>query len=321
MSLRKKVMALCLAGTLMFALSACGPTKTTNQTPEEVVAIAIEKMNAAKSVSSTMNFDAKVVTGEQESALTATANADIIYQPLAVQIIGKSESQEQSPIEIKTYAQEENGQLVSYAAYGNQWIKQNIDKEGLLASIRMYDTKANAAAFLEKADQVKEISREDKVVSLEAVIPETDFQQVAESSQIFQMLGLSGLPAEYFNGMGDIKVTFDISELTGQVESYQMDLSAAAQTLVNNVNHYLAGAAAEGAKSVVPTVTVDKYVLHVVINSVDKLEKVTIPKEALEGAVDVAEQMKMNEQAASQTADDASKIQSVDPEMQANQPQ
>lgn len=304
MNLLKKIMMASFVCMLALALGGCNTTTPIVQEPEELAATVIAKMNNAKSVGSTINYNAKTVTGAEESQAGAQVVTEKINAPYNIKIVEKREIQNETPSENQTYAREENGMLVSYAAYGNQWIKQKVDKEEFLNASRMYDVQTNAVTLLENAASITEVSREDKVITLDILIAETEFQKMADTMQLFQMLGLSGLPAEYLKGVGDLNIQFAVDESAGMLISYHMDLTNAAQTLMDNVNHYLAGATTGDVAPTIPTVTVEHYTIDAVINSIDTIEKITIPKEAIDSAVDVAEQLKMNEQLQVQLVED-----------------
>lgn len=284
MNLVKKAALFLLAGIMMVMFGSCGPTKVDTSTPEAAINTAAEKMTTAKSLNSTLIVDMDVVVGDNTSSQQAKSEISHIYEPVAIKIVNIVDSGTEHEDKMENYAIEDNGRVVAYKDYAGRWTKQTVGKEELQNAWQIYDTKDNAITLLNAATNVEETGRADKIITLKGEIPAENVQEVAEETRAFQMMGLSDLTDEYFEGVPKVEIQFTMDETTGVLTGYQVDYTPALQKILENVNHFLYPEAAQGDAP--QGTTVSKYSITVQCADFDKVEKITVPQTVLNSAID-----------------------------------
>lgn len=284
MNVLKRVAAIVLASVVMFSLSAC-----VKKTPDEEVAQALTRILKAESMTSVIDVDMEVAVGGNVSKQIAQATTSVSYAPYLVQIINKSEVGTPQERTAETYAEGNDDTVTVFMEYDKQWMKQSITKEEFLDSLQIYDGKENIQKFINGVSQWKEVSEENKVTTYTGTIPSEKLFDILESTRMLQMIGMTGLTQEYYQGIPALEITLKVDQATNLPISYHADFSPVLQVLMDNVMKNFADAEKKDAKD---ALKVSKYIVTVSYSKVDKTQKIEIPKEALESAVDFEQQMK-----------------------------
>ncbi len=302
MKVIKKMAALFLTGIMIFALAACAP-KPTSASPAEMAADAAKKIAAAKNMTGKLTADTEMIVGENKSTAKAESEIKVVYEPLNMKIVNKSNLDADNETTMETFVDETNGTVTTYMQYSNQWMKQSLNREDALTALRMYDIRKNMEAFLTAGTDWKEVSRENKVVTLEGTLTAEALKTIVEETKSLQVVGMAGLTPEYYEGVTDLKMTVTIDETTGYPISYSMDFASVLQVLTDNVMKNLN----QQAQDSTTKINVAKYILTATCSEVGKTEKTEISKEALETAVDFEEQMAAEENAQNNAPKEESK--------------
>lgn len=282
MKLFKKAAAFFLTGILLLSFAACSP-KVDTTTPEAAVSTAISKMESLQSMKSILTVDTEMATGGMSSATVGQAEINHIFSPASMKFVATNDLGANNESQMVTYAMEEDGKITTYMDYDGQWMKQTAPAEEVKTSWRMYDTSTNIITLLNAATDVKEISRKDKTLVLEGTLPADQLWKLTEETKAFQMVGLAGLPQEYFEGVTEVQATFTVDEATGYVTGYSIEYAPVLQVVMNNVNRFL-NQAADGAND--NGVEVKKYLLSIECSQFNKVDKITVPQEVLDTAID-----------------------------------
>lgn len=176
----------------------------------------------------------------------------------------------------------------TYMEYAGQWMKQSLEPDIVLESLKMYDTKQNVISFLENAVDWQETDGDDTLGVFQGVLPADILAEVVEDTKALQMTGMAGLTEEYYEGVNDTTITVTINKQTLLPNSCTVDLSNTLETLMNNVSSTFGG----GTEVNEPIKTiVNEYTLTVDCNDINETKKVEIPKETLDNAIDFERQI------------------------------
>lgn len=290
MNLIKRLAALLLTGTMIFALAACSP-KLISVPPSEMIANAAKKIAVAKDMTGSLKAETEMAVGENKSAAKAETDIKVVYEPLNMHIFNKSNTDGDNETTMETFVDEANGTVSTYVKYGDQWMKQSLNREDALMALRMYDVRKNMETFLTAGTDWKEISRENKVVKLEGTLTAETLKTIVEETKSLQMVGMAGLTPEYYEGISDLKITVLLDEMTGYPISYNVDFGSLLQVVTNNVMKNLK----QQTQDSTAQIKVVKYNVTVACSQIGKTPKTEVSKEALKSAVDFEEQMAAQE--------------------------
>ena len=168
MNMTKRITAALTAMTLCFSLAACssnggnaGGDAAKGKTPAEQVAAAVEKLNAVKNFSISMQQDVdmsmKVADQSQDLTYAINMDMDVFQNPMKAKgkvtvdmgdLGGKQETE--------MYMQETDGEAFVYVGMNGQWVKQSADVEGM----EMYDVQDTMDLYLDNASDFKEAGSE-----------------------------------------------------------------------------------------------------------------------------------------------------------------
>ncbi|NDO46670.1 DUF6612 family protein [Clostridium sp. MD294] len=289
MNFCKKVITLISMVVVAFAFSSCGDkavTQVKSATPQETITKVLENLKQVKSMKSVITTQSNMTAGESVSEVSTQTEVTAVYSPLNMKIVSKSSLP--SSNELVTYVDEANGMATTYMEYAGQWMKQSLEPNIVLESLKMYDTKQNAILLLESAADWQQTETNDTFDVLQGVLPAGILAEVVENTKALQMTGMAGLTEEYYKGVLDTTITVTVDKQTLLPTSYTVDLSNTLETLMNNVSSTFGGGT-EGNEPV--KTVVNEYTLTVDCSDINETKKIEIPKETLDSAIDFERQI------------------------------
>ena len=289
MNFCKKIMIFVLFGIMSVAFSACGDEaisqKETTE-PEEAITKVLSNLEQVKSMQSVVKTQSDMTTAGSNSNVSTETTVTTVYSPLNMKI--ESKSSLPSSNTLVTYVDETDGMATTYMEYAGQWMKQSLEPNIVLESLKMYDTKQNAILLLESAVDWQETDGDDTLGVFQGVLPAGTLAEVVENTKALQMTGMAGLTEEYYQGVLDTTITVTIDKQSLLPTSYTVDLSNTLETLMNNVSSTFSGGT-QGNEPV--KTTVNEYTLTVDCSNINETKKVEIPKETLDNAIDFERQI------------------------------
>ena len=289
MNFCKKVITLLSMVIVAFAFSSCGDKAVTpvqTATPQETITKVLENLKQVKSMKSIITTQSNMTAEGSSSEVSTQTEVTAVYSPLNMKI--ESKSSLPSSNDIVTYVDEVDDMATTYMEYAGQWMKQSLEPDIVLESLKMYDTKQNLVSFLENAVDWQETDGDDTLGVFQGVLPAGILAEVVEDTKALQMTGMAGLPEEYYEGVNDTTITVTINKQTLLPNSCTVDLSNTLETLMNNVSSTFGG----GTEGNEPIKTiVNEYTLTVDCNDINETKKVEIPKETLDNAIDFERQI------------------------------
>lgn len=286
MNFYKKIMMFVLMTTIAFVFSACGERAVVQTaTPEETIAKVLSNLEQIKSMKSTLTTQSSMTTAGSDSSVSTETAVTAVYSPLNMKIESKTNSSDGTLV---TYVEETDGMATSYMEYAGQWMKQSLEPDIVLESLRMYDTKQNAIEFLENAENWQETDGDNTLGVYQGTLPASTLAKVVEDTKSLQMTGMAGLTEEYYNGVSDTTIKVTVDKQTSMIVDYTIDLANTLETLMNNVSSTF-NSASENSEPV--TITVNEYTLSVKCEDINDTKKVEIPKETLDSAIDFERQI------------------------------
>lgn len=289
MNFCKKVITLISIVVVAFAFSACGDKTVTpvkSATPQETITKVLENLKQVKSMTSVITTQSNMTAEGSSSEVSTQTEVTAVYSPLNMKI--ESKSSLPSSNTLVTYVDETDGMATTYMEYAGQWMKQSLEPNIVLESLKMYDTKQNAILLLESAVDWQETDGDDTLGVFQGVLPAGTLAEVVENTKALQMTGMAGLTEEYYQGVLDTTITVTINKQSLLPTSYTVDLSNTLETLMNNVSSTFSGGT-QGNEPV--KTTVNEYTLTVDCSNINETKKVEIPKETLDNAIDFERQI------------------------------
>lgn len=299
MNMTKRITAALTAMTLCFSLAACssnggnaGGDAAKGKTPAEQVAAAVEKLNAVKNFSISMQQDVdmsmKVADQSQDLTYAINMDMDVFQNPMKAKgkvtvdmgdLGGKQETE--------MYMQETNGEAFVYVGMNGQWVKQSADVEGM----EMYDVQDTMDLYLDNASDFKEAGSEQvngtDATKISGVIKGDKLAEVLEESGIMNMVeqfAATGATEDdvekMLSNLGDMSMTVWVSA-EGYPVQYEMDMTAMLSGIMDSALK-AAGAAEQGV-----SMQVSKAKISMTCSNFDSAPDFELPAE-LENATDMA---------------------------------
>ncbi|MDO4668277.1 MAG: LppX_LprAFG lipoprotein [Butyricicoccus pullicaecorum] len=297
MNMTKRITASLTAMTLCFSLAACGGNggnagddAAKGKTPAEQVAAAVEKLNAAKSFSISMQQDIgmsmKVADQSQDLNYAINMDMDVFQNPMKAKgkvtvdmgdLGGKQETE--------MYMQETDDEAFIYVGMNGQGVNQSADVEGM----EMYDVQDTMDLYLDNASDFKEAGSEQvngaDATKISGVIKGDKLEEVLEESGIMNMVeqfaAAGATEAEkMLSNLGDMPMTVWVSA-EGYPIQYEMDMTAMLSGIMDSALK-AAGAAEQGV-----SMQVSKAKIGMTCSNFDSAPDFELPAE-LENATDMA---------------------------------
>lgn len=279
----KKGAAVALSAVMAVSLAACASSKPA--TPEEVIQAAQTKLAEAKSLSYEMDSTMGISASGQSIQMKMTGTIDSITEPMAMQIDMTMDMGAYGSMNTKMYVKEEDGVYTVYAGTddgsGNiTWSAQAMTD---VQQLEQYNAQDSMDLYLNSAANFQENGTETingkEAVRYDGVIGNDSLNEVITSTGVmdqFSGLGLDSATIEsMLTDIGDLPVSIWIDQDSGVPVKYDMDMTEMMQTMMTK--------AMESAGST-DVITVDTVLFSMIIRSIDSIESIEIPQEALDSA-------------------------------------
>ena len=302
MKRKNKFLALLLAATMSFSVSACGsadsaPADTGKQTAEDngdsskentdvdVFAAAQEKMKSEKisSLTGKMVMDMEMTIsadGETQTMKAAnTMDMTCFYDPTRFKMDMTVDAGESGTSNMTMYADTaEDGTCTLYISDGTNWQAHEVE----LAQIEQYDAASNMTGYMQDSYEFQDAGTEQidgkNARKYTGTLKGDDLKETVMSTGALDSLSSLGMDTTQvetmFNDLGDLPITLWIDETDLVPVKYEMDMTSLMSKLMANMIEAM-GAEAEG-------VSMEFNKLHVVMTCSDynSAEEFEIPEEA-----------------------------------------
>ena len=302
MKRKNKFLALLLAATMSFSVSACGsadsaPADTGKQTAEDngdsskentdvdVFAAAQEKMKSEKisSLTGKMVMDMEMTIsadGETQTMKAAnTMDMTCFYDPTRFKMDMTVDAGESGTSNMTMYADTaEDGTCTLYISDGTNWQAQEVE----LTQIEQYDAASNMTGYMQDSYEFQDAGTEQidgkNARKYTGTLKGDDLKETVMSTGALDSLNSLGMDTtqveSMFNDLGDLPINLWIDETDLVPVKYEMDMTSLMSKLMANMIEAM-GAEAEG-------VSMEFNKLHVVMTCSDynSAEEFEIPEEA-----------------------------------------
>ena len=156
----KRLAAVLLALTLLCMLAACDTAAPdadggsaldagddANLTPTEIVASAMEKMAALKSMDATMVMEMEMSSEEESFVMTTTMDMTTFTDPIKLHVEMKMDMGALGSMDMSLYAQGEGDDYTMYVYDGTNWAAQSVS----LADLEQYSAQGSMDIYLDGA--------------------------------------------------------------------------------------------------------------------------------------------------------------------------
>lgn len=298
MKKKNKLLALLLAATMSFSVSACGSAdtgkkddgkSTTENTDSndskdiDYYASAVEKMKNVSSLNCKMVIDMemKITAGDESQTMKSStvSNMSCFYDPLKVKADMTVDTGEAGKTDLSVYAEAaEDGNYTMYMYDGTNWMSQTVTMEDLSA----YDAAGNMTDYLQDSYNFQDAGTE-KINGKDArkytgAMTGDDMREAITSTGALNSLSSLGIDESQvesmFKDLGDLPITMWIDEEECYPVKYELDMSSLMNALMANIMESM-GEEAAGA-------SIEFTQMHTEMNFSDlnAVEEFTIPDEA-----------------------------------------
>lgn len=300
MKRKNKFLALLLASTMSFSVSACGSADsadTGKQTAEDngdsskentdvdVFAAAQEKMKSEKisSLTGKMVMDMEMTIsadGETQTMKAAnTMDMTCFYDPTRFKMDMTVDAGESGTSNMTMYADTaEDGTCTLYISDGTNWQAQEVE----LTQIEQYDAASNMTGYMQDSYEFQDAGTEQidgkNARKYTGTLKGDDLKETVMSTGALDSLNSLGMDTtqveSMFNDLGDLPINLWIDETDLVPVKYEMDMTSLMSKLMANTLEAM-GSEAEG-------VSMEFNKLHVVMTCSDynSAEEFEIPEEA-----------------------------------------
>lgn len=300
MKRKNKFLALLLAATMSFSVSACGSADsadTGKQTAEDngdsskentdvdVFAAAQEKMKSEKisSLTGKMVMDMEMTIsadGETQTMKAAnTMDMTCFYDPTRFKMDMTVDAGESGTSNMMMYADTaEDGTCTLYISDGTNWQAQEVE----LTQIEQYDAASNMTGYMQDSYEFQDAGTEQidgkNARKYTGTLKGDDLKETVMSTGALDSLNSLGMDTtqveSMFNDLGDLPINLWIDETDLVPVKYEMDMTSLMSKLMANTLEAM-GSEAEG-------VSMEFNKLHVVMTCSDynSAEEFEIPEEA-----------------------------------------
>ena len=242
---------------------------------EDYVETAYSLLQQADSFAAQVNMELSIE--EEESSMQAVVS--MCREPLKMKV-EYVESDAETVQETELFLEEDADAMNLYTGHDGYWTEKTMTKEAALQEMQIYNTLHNLEMILNTMQDIT-VTKADAVYILQGVIPKESFYDMEENAEPFRIAGVSGIPEEYLEGMAGVPVTVTLEQKTKQPLSYEMDLTEALKTILQNV--------LEEIEMEEELITVEKYHISSKLLQLGKVkaEQIELPAQIREKAVNI----------------------------------
>ena len=300
MKRKNKFLALLLAATMSFSVSACGSADsadTGKQTAEDngdsskentdvdVFAAAQEKMKSEKisSLTGKMVMDMEMTIsadGETQTMKAAnTMDMTCFYDPTRFKMDMTVDAGESGTSNMTMYADTaEDGTCTLYISDGTNWQAQEVE----LTQIEQYDAASNMTGYMQDSYEFQDAGTEQidgkNARKYTGTLKGDDLKETVMSTGALDSLNSLGMDTtqveSMFNDLGDLPINLWIDETDLVPVKYEMDMTSLMSKLMANTLEAM-GSEAEGV-----SMEFNKLLVVMTCSDYNSAEEFEIPEEA-----------------------------------------
>lgn len=237
MKWNKRLLAFAATLTVAFTAVGCGSSGGSDASDaESLLKKAQETMAGVNSMASTMDMEIEMSMGEESVNMITSADILTNSDPLKMQMdmsmqIGDDASQSQ---EMQMFAEEKDGQFVTYMNIDGTWYAQNASAEDL----SQYNADDNMDLYLNNISNFSKTGEEDingvTASKIEGVITGDAMKEAVEDSGIINSVESLGLSAEDMEAIyaNDLPLSIWI-DADGYVVKYELDMTNMMQGIMD----------------------------------------------------------------------------------------
>ena len=246
----KKFLAVAAAMTMAFAAAGCGGGDNSGNAGgsdsadvEALLTKAQETMAGVESMATEMNMEISMAMGEESIDMITNAKILTVNEPLKMQMDMSMDMGEMGSQDMQMFAEEKDGQFVTYINMDGAWYAQSATAE----SLAQYDADANMDLYLKNISGFSKTGEEDvngKTASkIEGVLTGDAMKEAIQDSGALSSVENMGLSTEDMEALysSDLPLTMWI-DADGYVVKYEMDMTAMMQAVMDQA---MASAGAE----------------------------------------------------------------------------
>ncbi len=297
MKMRNKFLALLLAVSMSFSVSACGSsadnqgegkpaTEDTAKDQEEttdVYAAALEKMKEISSLNGKMNveMDLNVEAAGQKQTMQTVTTMDMscLYNPTRIKMDMDMDAGEGTKINMSVYAEmTDDGKYNMYMYDGANWQTQTVEA----ADIQQYDAAGNMTGYMQESYNFQDAGTEQidgkDARKYTGVMTGDDMRAAILSTGTLNSLSSLGIDDSQVETMlkdlGELPITLWIDETDLYPVKYEMDMS----NLLNSLMKGIMESAGEDAEGV--SLEYTKAKIEMTCSDFNAVSEFSIPEEA-----------------------------------------
>lgn len=302
MKRKNKFLALLLAATLSFSVTACGSAdsgtadgekQTTEDSKEggdessdvDVLAAAQEKMKTDKisSLNGKMVMDMEMTinaNGESQSMQSVnTIDMSCLYDPVRIKLNMTVDAGESGTSDMSMYIDaDENGTYTMYMNDGTSWQSQTVE----VGQIEQYDASSNMSEYMQDSYDYQDAGSEQvdgkNARKYTGTIKGDDLKDTMMSTGALDSLSSLGMDTSQvetmFSDLGDLPITLWIDEESLVPIKYEMDMAPLMNKLMANMIEAM-GEEAEGV-----SMEFGKMFVTMTCSDYNAVEEFEIPEEA-----------------------------------------
>lgn len=302
MKFRNKFLALLLAATMSFSVSACGSadagkddgTPKTESTAADdkaedadVYAAAVEKMKDVSSMNAEMHMEMDMnvgADGETQAVQTVTTSKmSCIYNPMLLKMDMNMDAGNGTTMDMSIYAEEaEDGTYTMYMYDGTQWQSQKVE----MADLKQYDAASNVTGYMQESYNFQDAGTEQvngkNTRKYTGVITGDDMREALMSTGALNSVSALGMDENQLDAMlremGELPITLWIDETDCYPVKYEMDMTDMMNSLMSGLVESM-GEEAAGA-----SIEVSKLKIEMTCSDFNAVSEFSIPDEVKEAA-------------------------------------
>lgn len=286
MKWNKRFLAVAAALTMAFTAVGCGGGNgggggSDTSEVEALLTKAQETMDGVDSMATEMSMEISMAMGEESMDMVTKANILTTADPMKMQMdmtmeVGGDASQTQ---EMQMFAEEKDGQFVTYMNVAGAWYAQNVSADDL----SQYNAEGNMDLYLNNISNFSKTGEESingtTASKIEGVITGDAMKEAVEDSGVLSSVESMGLSAEDIEAIysNDLPLTMWI-DADGYVVKYELDMTAMMQGIMDQAMASAGLTEEDGA------ITISKTFVSMTCKDFNAVE-VTIPAEAANAQV------------------------------------
>ena len=303
----KIIIAVLLIAMMAFGLAACGnksgestgsgeAANSAGKSMEEVLLNAAKNMQEAKSLTYKLNMDMGMSVFGMNMDTIMDAEIKTIQEPLTLEMVGNMDMGEMGSYGMSVYAETEGDHLVMYTGMdmeeeGTTWMKSEVELDS--SQISQYNAQSNIQVYVNSAENFSEVGKEDvngvQAVRFDGVINGEEIGKVLKESGMDEQVAAMGVenPADFYNEMGDIPVSFWVDTEKELIVKYTVDMSEAMKKVIDLALASTEELEGEDLEGLAGLFSIDRSITTIEITGVDNVDSITVPQEAKDTATEM----------------------------------